>query len=137
MLFLSEFCERTSVNYMPQILPLPRIRTHTRSIGIVYPPPDIRNIVDKTSKFVAKNGPESLNKIINDNSGNAACNFLNASNPYHAYYHRCLSEVHLQYQPSPQEQPAEYNVDATRLSMEWIQPRSLILQLHLGRFLRF
>ncbi|KAL4583189.1 hypothetical protein LXL04_007755 [Taraxacum kok-saghyz] len=34
------------------------IATHTRAIGIIHPPPDIRTIVDKTASFVAKNGPE-------------------------------------------------------------------------------
>ena len=34
------------------------VATHTRTIGIIHPPPDIRTIVDKTAQFVAKNGPE-------------------------------------------------------------------------------
>ncbi|GFR31434.1 splicing factor 3A subunit 1, partial [Trichonephila clavata] len=28
------------------------------TIGIIYPPPELRNIVDKTASFVARNGPE-------------------------------------------------------------------------------
>jgi len=32
------------------------VATHTRTIGIIHPPPDMRTIVDKTSQFVAKNG---------------------------------------------------------------------------------
>ncbi|KAJ8459149.1 hypothetical protein OPV22_032075 [Ensete ventricosum] len=34
------------------------VATHTRTIGIIDPPPDIRVIIDKTVAFVAKNGPE-------------------------------------------------------------------------------
>ena len=30
--------------------------THTHSIGVIVPPPDIRAIADKTAAFVAKNG---------------------------------------------------------------------------------
>lgn len=32
--------------------------TQTKAIGIIYPPPDIRAIVDKTAQFVARNGTE-------------------------------------------------------------------------------
>ena len=27
-------------------------------VGIIYPPPELRNIVDKTASFVARNGPD-------------------------------------------------------------------------------
>ena len=30
--------------------------THTRAIGVIAPPPDIRAIADKTAQFVARNG---------------------------------------------------------------------------------
>ncbi|KAL6351218.1 hypothetical protein AAG906_031804 [Vitis piasezkii] len=40
------------------------VATHTRTIGIIHPPPDIRNIVDKTAWFVAKNGPEFEKRIM-------------------------------------------------------------------------
>ncbi|CDP18159.1 unnamed protein product [Coffea canephora] len=76
------------------------VATHTRTIGIIYPPPDIRNIVDKTSQFVAKNGPEFEKRIIASNAGNPKFNFLNASDPYHAYYQHRLSEARAQNQVS-------------------------------------
>ncbi|CBI27151.3 unnamed protein product, partial [Vitis vinifera] len=66
------------------------VATHTRTIGIIHPPPDIRNIVDKTAQFVAKNGPEFEKRIIANNAGNAKFNFLNGSDPYHAYYQHRL-----------------------------------------------
>lgn len=34
--------------------------TQTKAIGIIYPPPDIRAIVDKTAQFVARNGREQF-----------------------------------------------------------------------------
>ncbi|XP_057982982.1 probable splicing factor 3A subunit 1 [Malania oleifera] len=89
------------------------IATHTRTIGIIHPPPDIRNIVDKTAQFVAKNGPEFEKRIIVNNAGNAKFNFLNASDPYHAYYQHRLSEFRAQNQTAavqPPLQPADSSV---------------------------
>ncbi|KAA8544699.1 hypothetical protein F0562_019454 [Nyssa sinensis] len=83
------------------------VATHTRTIGIIHPPPDIRNIVDKTAQFVAKNGPEFEKRIIANNAGNAKFNFLNASDPYHAYYQHRLSEFRAQNQASAQQPPSQ------------------------------
>lgn len=89
------------------------VATHTRTIGIIHPPPDIRTIVDKTSQFVAKNGPEFEKRIIANNTGNAKFNFLNASDPYHAYYQHRLTEFRAQNLSSgqqPTSQPADLAV---------------------------
>ncbi|WCJ41480.1 SWAP (Suppressor-of-White-APricot)/surp domain-containing protein [Euphorbia peplus] len=86
------------------------VATHTRTIGIIHPPPDIRNIVDKTSQFVSKNGPEFEKRIIASNAHNAKFNFLNASDPYHAYYQHRLAEFRAQNQSSTLQsssQPAD------------------------------
>ncbi|KAJ4830387.1 hypothetical protein Tsubulata_013090 [Turnera subulata] len=81
------------------------VATHTRTIGIIHPPPDIRTIVDKTAAFVAKNGPEFEKRIIANNANNAKFNFLTPSDPYHAYYQHRLSEFRAQNQaPSQQQQ---------------------------------
>lgn len=88
------------------------VATHTRTIGIIYPPPDIRNIVDKTSQFVAKNGPEFEKRIIANNTGNAKFNFLIPSDPYHAYYQHRLAEFRAQNQSSAQ-QPSSQPADST------------------------
>ncbi|KAF5448545.1 hypothetical protein F2P56_029066 [Juglans regia] len=79
------------------------VATHTRTIGIIHPPPDIRTIVDKTAQFVAKNGPEFEKRIIANNAGNVKFNFLNGSDPYHAYYQHRLSEFRAQNQSSAQQ----------------------------------
>ncbi|KAL6849928.1 hypothetical protein ACP4OV_020555 [Aristida adscensionis] len=73
--------------------PPPPVATHTRSIGIIHPPPDIRVIIEKTATFVAKNGPEFERRIISHNQGNAKFNFLQPSDPYHAYYQHRISEL--------------------------------------------
>ncbi|KAJ9141242.1 hypothetical protein P3X46_031802 [Hevea brasiliensis] len=83
------------------------VATHTRTIGIIHPPPDIRNIVDKTAQFVAKNGPEFEKRIIANNANNAKFNFLNPSDPYHAYYQHHLSEFRALNQSSAQQPPSQ------------------------------
>ncbi|XP_044978530.1 probable splicing factor 3A subunit 1 [Hordeum vulgare subsp. vulgare] len=73
--------------------PAPTVATHTRTIGIIHPPPDIRVIIEKTASFVAKNGPEFERRIVALNQGNAKFNFLQPSDPYHAYYQHRVSEI--------------------------------------------
>uniref|UniRef100_A0A0E0CIG7 Splicing factor 3A subunit 1 n=1 Tax=Oryza meridionalis TaxID=40149 RepID=A0A0E0CIG7_9ORYZ len=73
--------------------PPPTVATHTRTIGIIHPPPDIRVIIEKTATFVSKNGPEFERRIISHNAGNAKFNFLQPSDPYHAYYQHRVSEL--------------------------------------------
>ncbi|CAG9836319.1 unnamed protein product [Diabrotica balteata] len=55
-------------------------------VGIIYPPPEVRNIVDKTASFVARNGPEFEARIRQNELGNPKFNFLNSGDPYHSYY---------------------------------------------------
>ncbi|CAH1787515.1 unnamed protein product [Owenia fusiformis] len=55
-------------------------------IGIIYPPPEVRNIVDKTASFVARNGPEFESRIRSNEINNPKFNFLQQNDPYHAYY---------------------------------------------------
>ncbi|KAF9595719.1 hypothetical protein IFM89_003461 [Coptis chinensis] len=90
----------------------PVITSHTRRIGIIYPPPAIRAIVDKTAEYVSKKGPEFVKKIVNE--GNAKFSFLtDASHHYNAYYQRRVSEFRLQAQQLVPTQPTEACVVAT------------------------
>ncbi|CAK8680307.1 splicing factor 3A subunit 1-like [Clavelina lepadiformis] len=61
-------------------------------IGIIYPPPEVRNIVDKTASFVGRNGPEFEARIRQNEINNAKFNFLNSNDPYHAYYRHKVKE---------------------------------------------
>lgn len=61
-------------------------------IGIIYPPPEVRNIVDKTASFVARNGPEFEARIRQNELGNAKFNFLSLGDPYNAYYRHKVNE---------------------------------------------
>lgn len=58
----------------------------TPTIGIIYPPPELRNIVDKTAHFVARNGTELESRIRQHEAGNPKFDFLKPQNPYNAYY---------------------------------------------------
>lgn len=59
-------------------------------IGLIYPPPDIRTIVDKTARFAAKNGVDFENKIREKEAKNPKFNFLSITDPYHAYYKKMV-----------------------------------------------
>ncbi|XP_065187262.1 splicing factor 3A subunit 1-like [Sycon ciliatum] len=61
-------------------------------VGIIYPPPEVRNIVDKTANFVARNGPEFESRIRQNEQNNAKFNFLTPGDPYHAYYQHKVKE---------------------------------------------
>uniref|UniRef100_A0A1B6CAA6 Splicing factor 3A subunit 1 n=1 Tax=Clastoptera arizonana TaxID=38151 RepID=A0A1B6CAA6_9HEMI len=63
-------------------------------VGIIYPPPEVRNIVDKTASFVARNGPEFESRIRQNELGNPKFNFLSFGDPYHAYYQHKVKEFH-------------------------------------------
>ncbi|XP_074578611.1 putative splicing factor 3A subunit 1 [Curcuma longa] len=90
-------------NELPPPPPPPAsVATHTRTIGIIHPPPDVRMIIDKTATFVAKNGPEFEKRILAHNAGNNKFNFLTSSDPYHAYYQHKVSEQRTLAQSAPQ-----------------------------------
>lgn len=38
------------------------VSTHTRTIGIIHPPLELKAIIDKTAQYVAKNGPQLRNR---------------------------------------------------------------------------
>lgn len=54
--------------------------------NIVYPPPDIRKIVDRTASFVARNDRAFEDKVRESKRGNPQFSFLNPGDPYNAYY---------------------------------------------------
>eukprot|EP00897_Mesotaenium_endlicherianum_P000066 jgi/Mesen1/1005/ME000120S00159 len=72
------------------------VATHTKTIGMIHPPPDIRSIVDKTAEFVSRNGPDFEKRILAANKNNAKFNFLTPTDPYHAYYRHRVGEFRAQ-----------------------------------------
>ena len=61
--------------------------------GIIYPPPELRALVDKTATFVARNGSQFESKIKEDGMGRNKLSFLNENDPYHAYYRAKIDAV--------------------------------------------
>jgi len=67
-------------------------KTCVAKLGIIYPPVEIRAIIDKTSHFVAKNGISFEQKIVAQQGFNAKFSFLNPTDPYHLYYRAKLKD---------------------------------------------
>jgi len=63
-------------------------------VGVIVPPPDIRAVVDKTAQFVARNGKSFEERIMKSEEGmTAKFSFLQAFDPYHAYYEQKIREA--------------------------------------------
>lgn len=62
--------------------------------GMIYPPPDIRSIVDKTASFIAKhpNPAAFTDKIRQREKTDSKFSFLNESDAYHAYYQHRITQ---------------------------------------------
>lgn len=74
-----------------------------RVTGIIYPPPDIRAVVDKTAQFVANNGRAFESRIVGERMS-TKFSFLRESDPYHAYYEHKVSEfIAKKSEPPPPE----------------------------------
>ncbi|RKP26188.1 Pre-mRNA splicing factor PRP21 like protein-domain-containing protein [Syncephalis pseudoplumigaleata] len=61
--------------------------------GLVLPPPEIRSIVDKTATFVARNGIQFEDRILDKERNNPKFCFLRPDDPYHPYYQHCIEEI--------------------------------------------
>ncbi|RLN58595.1 hypothetical protein BBJ29_005486 [Phytophthora kernoviae] len=87
-----------------------------RVTGIIYPPPDIRAVVDKTAQFVANNGRAFESRIVGERMS-AKFSFLRDSDPYHAYYEHKVSEF-----IAKKSQSAEEDHQETEQEQEEAQP---------------
>ncbi|XP_054265031.1 splicing factor 3A subunit 1 isoform X2 [Macrosteles quadrilineatus] len=89
-------------------------------VGIIYPPPEVRNIVDKTASFVARNGPEFESRIRQNELGNPKFNFLSLGDPYHAYYQHKVKEFRegRGQEPPPGVPPKTQVAPATQLKQQ-------------------
>ncbi|RKO92725.1 Pre-mRNA splicing factor PRP21 like protein-domain-containing protein, partial [Blyttiomyces helicus] len=60
--------------------------------GIIYPPPEIKKIADKTAQWIVKNGPLFEERIREKEQHNPKFCFLNKNDPYRAYYDYKIKE---------------------------------------------
>ncbi|KAK9365908.1 Pre-mRNA splicing factor PRP21 like protein-domain-containing protein [Lipomyces kononenkoae] len=61
-------------------------------VGIIIPPPDIREIIEKTAGYVYRNGPTFENRIRDSEKNNTRFTFLNPADPYYPFYEWRLDE---------------------------------------------
>jgi splicing factor 3A subunit 1 len=61
--------------------------------GVVLPPREIRNILEKTAGYVARNGAVFEDRIRDKESSNPKFSFLNESDAYNAFYQWRLNEI--------------------------------------------
>jgi splicing factor 3A subunit 1 len=66
--------------------------TSSKAVGIIQPPPDMKSIVEKTASFVAKNGPQFEQRILNNERNTTKFAFLQPGTPYYPYYQMKLRE---------------------------------------------
>ncbi|OLN86038.1 Pre-mRNA-splicing factor [Colletotrichum chlorophyti] len=61
--------------------------------GVVLPPREIRNVLEKTAGYVARNGLIFEDRIRDKERANPKFSFLNDADAYHAYYQWRLDEI--------------------------------------------
>ncbi|KAF9521059.1 hypothetical protein BS47DRAFT_1370221 [Hydnum rufescens UP504] len=63
--------------------------------GMIYPPPELRTIIDSTAGFVAvsANSVQFEEKIRENHRQDPKWSFLNAADPYHAYYRHRIEKI--------------------------------------------
>lgn len=61
--------------------------------GVVLPPRDIRNVLEKTAGYVARNGAVFEDRIRDKESQNPKFSFLNSADAYYPFYQWRLSEI--------------------------------------------
>ena len=60
-------------------------------VGLIYPPPDIRGVIDKTAQFVAKCGEGFEQRVLREQNHTKFA-FLLPNNPYRPYYEHKVRE---------------------------------------------
>jgi splicing factor 3A subunit 1 len=55
-------------------------------MNVIYPPPELKTVVDTTAQFVSRNGKDFEHRILSNETSKSKFGFLLTENPYHAYY---------------------------------------------------
>ncbi|GLI60020.1 hypothetical protein VaNZ11_002084, partial [Volvox africanus] len=112
--------------YIPDIEGLKKVITHTRAVGVILPPPDIRAIIDKTAQFVSKNGVEFEKRILSNEKNNVKFNFLVPTDPYHAYYKLRIKDFSAEDGQAPKDQAPAGVVPAAPIAPVPVMPISTV-----------
>ncbi|KAL3898541.1 MAG: hypothetical protein SGCHY_002675 [Lobulomycetales sp.] len=87
----------------------------------IIPPPEIRDIVEKTAQAVARNGPAFEARIRESEKQNSKFSFLNPMDPYREYYDERVAKLAQGDTPStqqPQQAPQAADQEAARAQPE-------------------
>ncbi|PSR88911.1 hypothetical protein PHLCEN_2v5060 [Hermanssonia centrifuga] len=92
--------------------------------GLILPPPEIKSVIDRTAKVVARsaNPPQFEDKIRENQRQDPKFSFLNPADPYHAYYRHRMEKVirgEVDDEPAPgkEEQPTPEAVPEKEVDM--------------------
>lgn len=75
-----------------QVNGMDALKTPLMQTGMIFPPLDIREIVEKTANYVSRNGIAFEEKIREKEKNNNKFCFLNPADPYYKYYEFRLEE---------------------------------------------
>jgi len=70
---------------------MPEEAQSNAGVGLIYPPPDIRGVIDKTAQFVAKCGEGFEQRVLKEQNHTKFA-FLLPNNPYRPYYEHKVKE---------------------------------------------
>ncbi|CAB16579.1 U2 snRNP-associated protein Sap114 [Schizosaccharomyces pombe] len=90
---LMEFQDRNTTNNETEHQKSITDQSSSVPAGVILPPPAIREIIDKSASYVARNGPAFEEKIRQNEQANTKFAFLHANDPYHPYYQHKLTEA--------------------------------------------
>lgn len=62
-------------------------------LGIIYPPPELKGIVDSTARYVARNGGAFEERIKREHKDKPKFSFLFQNDPFNAYYQHKVKEI--------------------------------------------
>jgi splicing factor 3A subunit 1 len=60
---------------------------------VILPPPIVREIIDRTAGFIAKNGRSYEERIARSAPGTIKFAFLSETHPYHDYYEQTIVKL--------------------------------------------
>ncbi|CBZ55903.1 hypothetical protein NCLIV_063290 [Neospora caninum Liverpool] len=95
--------------------------------SIVFPPPDLRGIIEKTAQFVAKNGVEFEQRVRREQN-NQRFAFLFPNNPYNAYYQLKVREFQTG-EEAPRPQVPQAILDMRKKEEEERKKKERVLML--------
>eukprot|EP00917_Polyrhabdina_sp_WS-2016_P012254 GHVP01026975.1.p1 GENE.GHVP01026975.1~~GHVP01026975.1.p1 ORF type:complete len:472 (+),score=119.19 GHVP01026975.1:633-2048(+) len=66
----------------------------SKSVGTIFPPPELKGIIDKTALFVSRNGPDFESRVSRERepNGKLKFEFLSPESPFRAYYEMRVKE---------------------------------------------